>query len=1148
MDKKSKYMTDYISLEYRDAFEIMMKSTADLIYFKDKESHFIYSSDSHLKRCLNESDIKNVIGKSDFDYFNEKHATEAYQCEQQIMKTGIPILNQEEHETFASGEKLWYKASKYPLYDKNRNIVGTWGISTDITDQKNAEFQIKEREERYQTLSEITIEGIVVHDNGIIKDLNSSLLKLLGYEHEEMLEKDLLEFIYFEDRPMVQKNILLDFTSPYEIRFVKKSGEAFFTEIQGKTIQVHGKEFRMAAIRDITERKQAEDALHDSEIRMRSITDSAYDAILMMDQIGQISYWNPAAERIFGYTSAEAIGQNLNKLIIPSKYRKAYRVACLALQQNEDGKAAGEILSFEVKRKDKKKISIQLSLSSVQISSGKYSVGIIRDVTEQKKNEAELLKAKEIAEEATGAKSEFLANMSHEIRTPMNAIIGFSGLVKKTDLTPKQTDYIKKIESSAKSLLGIINDILDFSKIEAGKLELETVEFRLDDVINDTVSMLSDKAAEKNIEFINSISGNVPLALIGDPLRIGQILINLVNNAIKFTEKGHVLVRTDLLKQGETTCQIKFSVSDTGIGLTEAQRSKLFSAFSQADTSVTRRFGGTGLGLTISKRLVEMMNGRIFVESEFGVGSTFSFIIDFMMQAKEKNRKTFDNDKLHHLKVLIVDDNEMSREILKEQVSSFHISAVTVDSGRAAISALEKEADSKPYDLVIMDWRMPEMDGIEVVKVITKDKDIKHKPRTILVSAFGREDIVKKAEKIGINAFLMKPINQSLLFDSIINIFGMEKKDIPIQSPESEIENNTIDRVDGIYVLLVEDNEINQEVAVEILSSAGATVDIASNGKEAVEAVKKSNYDVVLMDLQMPIMGGYEATKIIRTQEQHKELPIIAMTAHAMQGIKTECMEAGMNDYVSKPIDPRNLFSTIKKWVKKTVEESKKQSDEYSDSEIAGAEAILLPVNIPGIDIDAGLDRLSGNKKLFKRLLIDFSKKYSSFSADIKNAMENNNLEEASRLAHTLKGVAGNISAIDIQHTAAELELLFSKSDVENYDSLLGKLDVSLGSLNTLLSELDVDNKTDKQSAEKPINLSEVEPVLRELALYVWEDNVDAEKSLEKLQKLLRESSFSKEMKELAQYIGDFDFETAKRPLNEIASKLKISMGGANNE
>ncbi|MBN1777567.1 MAG: response regulator [Clostridiales bacterium] len=1147
MDKKSRYMADYISLEYKDAFEIMMKSTADLIYFKDKESRFIYSSDSHLKRCLNESDIKNVIGKSDFDYFNKKHATEAYQCEQQIMKTGIPILNAEEHETFASGETLWYKVSRYPLYDKDKNIVGTWGISTDITNQKNAEFQIKEREERYQTLSEITIEGIVVHDNGIIKDLNSSFLKLLGYEHEEMLEHDLFEFIYCDDRPIARKHILMDYTSPYEIRFIKKSGESFYTEIQGKTIQTHGTEIRMAAIRDITERKQAEDALHDSEIRMRSISDSAYDAILMMDQNSEITYWNPAAERIFGYTSTEAIGQNLIKLIIPSNYRKTYHAAYLGLQQKEGGRTAGEILCIEASRKDKKKIHVQLSLSTVEISSGMYSVGIIRDVTEQKKSEAELLKAKEVAEEATKAKSEFLANMSHEIRTPMNAVIGFSGLIKKTELSQKQTDYVAKIDSAAKSLHGIINDILDFSKIEAGKLELEKVEFRLDDVVNDTMSMLSDKAAEKNIELINSISSNVPYALIGDPLRIGQILVNLVNNAVKFTEKGHVLVKTELVKKDDVSCQIKFSVNDTGIGLTEAQKAKLFTAFSQADTSVTRRFGGTGLGLTISKRLVEMMKGRILVESEFGVGSTFSFVIDFIMQAKEKNKKQFDSDKLRNIKVLIVDDNEMSREVLKEQLESFRISAMAVASGQAAILELQKEAKGKPYDLVIMDWRMPEFDGIRVARMINDNENIEHKPRIILVSAYGREEIAKRAEKIGINTFLMKPINQSLLFDSIMNMFGIDKSDASVQRSEREKELNAIDRVDGINVLLVEDNEINQEVAKEILSSAGAMVDIANNGKEAIAAVKEKNYDVVLMDLQMPVMGGYEATKEIRKQIQFEELPIIAMTAHAMQGVKAECLAAGMNDYVSKPIDPKNLFSTIKKWVGKAVDEGMIQLGKQSDNGIVGEGIIQLPANIPGFDLNAGLNRLNGNKKLYKKLLVNFSREYSSIPSNIKKSVDKRKFEEASRLAHALKGVAGNVSAQEIQNIAAELELLLSNNDIEKCDELLENLVNSFDSLNKLLSELDIDIKVDKQKVDRPIDLSEVEPILRELALFVWEDNVDAEKPLDELQKLIGESNHYKELKELAKHIGDFDFEMAKKPLNELAKKMKIDLGGGRN-
>ena len=360
--------------------------------------------------------------------------------------------------------------------------------------------------------------------------------------------------------------------------------------------------------------------MRDKELQMRSITDSAYDAILMMTPEGNISYWNLAAERIFGYKSEEAIGKNLHQLIAPVSYHEAHLSAFSKFLISGEGNAIGKITDLEVIRKDKTIIPVQLSLSAVKMSGGWHSVGILRDVTHQKKNEEELMHAKTVAEEATNAKSEFLANMSHEIRTPMNAVIGFSELLKKTDMTVKQRDYINKIDASAKSLLGIINDILDFSKMEAGKLELEAVDFRLDDVVNNVISMNSNKASEKNIELINNIEGNVPYCLVGDPLRVGQILLNLVNNAVKFTNEGHVLVEVSLVDHADQTCRIRFSVSDTGIGLTKEQKEKLFSAFSQADTSVTRRFGGTGLGLTISKRLVEMMKGTISVESEFGVG------------------------------------------------------------------------------------------------------------------------------------------------------------------------------------------------------------------------------------------------------------------------------------------------------------------------------------------------------------------------------------------------------------------------------------------------------------------------------------------------------------------------------------------------
>ena len=1145
MKNNSGNIIDCISLGYRDAFVLMMKSTADSIYFKDKQSRFICISDTQLRR-LNKTDLKEVIGKTDFDFFSKEHATKAYNSEQEIIKTGCSIIDEEEHTVFANGEVAWSKVSKYPLYDQNKNIVGTWGISTDITKQKEVELRIKEREARYHLLSDITIEGIVIHENGIIIDSNPSLVKMLGYSQKETLGKHVIDFVSPDDKKVVEKNINKDSESSYKINLVKKSGELFAAEIESKTIKIHGSNLRMAAIRDMTKRKQAEDALRDSEMRMRSITDSAYDAILMMDPEGNISYWNPAAERIFGYSSNEALGENLHRFIVPKKYHKAHDKAFPKFVKTGEGKAVGKTLDMTAIRKDKTKVFVQLSLSAVKMSSGWHSIGIIRDVTEQKQSEEELMKAKTIAEEATKAKSEFLANMSHEIRTPMNAVIGFAGLMKKTELTAKQQDYINKIDSSAKSLLGIINDILDFSKMEAGKLKLEDVDFHLDDVLDNIMNMNSNKAAEKDIELINSIGNNVPRLLRGDPLRLGQILLNLVNNAVKFTEKGHVMMKTELIKEEEHRCQIKFSVIDTGIGLTNGQKNKLFSAFSQADSSVTRRFGGTGLGLTISKRLVEMMKGKIDVQSEFGTGSTFSVLIDFVTQAEDECRIIYDTEKLRDIKVLIVDDNEMARDILKEQVGAFGINALGVASGSEAIFELRKESLTDPYDLVILDWRMPEMDGIEVAKKIMSDKKIKYRPKIILVSAFGRDEVVKQAEKIGVNTFLMKPINQSLLLDTIMNMFELDMKDIPIRCDVRENED-TNNRIDGFKILLVEDNIINQEVAIEILSSAGANVEIANNGKEAVKAVKTKNYDVVLMDLQMPVMGGYEATKLIREDAKNKKLPIIAMTAHAMQGVKEDCIAAGMNDYVSKPIDPNGLFSTIRKWAEPIYKEKTEQQAMPDAIEGHEKKGVELPDSIPGVDIQAGISRLNGNVKLYKKLLVAFGSNYSSCSIDIRKSIENNNVEDAMRHVHTLKGVAGNISANDIHDIAQKLELELSKEAAENYDILLNNLDTALKSLNAIVSGLGDEAKPEVENNEKIFDLQEVEPVLRELAHLVWEDNIDAENTLEELKKLCG-SRFTKEMALITKSIENFDFEAAKLPLNEIAKKINIKLEGEKNE
>jgi two-component system, sensor histidine kinase and response regulator len=451
---------------------------------------------------------------------------------------------------------------------------------------------------------------------------------------------------------------------------------------------------------------------------------------------------------------------------------------------------------------------------------------------------------------------------------------------------------------------------------------------------------------------------------------------------------------------------------------------------------------------------VEMMNGEIFVESKFGVGSTFTFIAEFKRQLVEKENRIIDIEKLRDLKVLIVDDNEMARKILKEQLSELAINAFAVDSGYEAIKELKQESIKKPYDLVFMDWRMSGIDGIETLEKILNDKNMEYMPKTIMVTAFGREEVVKKAVKMDIDAFLIKPVNQSLLLDTIMDVFGMNTKESLTRTSEKEDVADLIDGISGARVLLVEDNVLNQEVATEILRSAGVIVDVTNNGKEAVEAVTNLYYDAVLMDIQMPIMGGYEATSLIRNNEKYKDLPIIAMTAHAIQGAKEECLAAGMNDYVSKPIDPDHLFSVIKKWIKPIIENNKQQMKRTNEIADENKTDIELPKSMSGINIESGLNRLCGDRKLYRKLLIAFSESYSSSAEDIRKAIEQSNMDIALIIAHTINGVAGNLSAYDIHNIACKLETAISQKDKEKYASLLNELDTALQSFDTLIKAL----------------------------------------------------------------------------------------------